>query len=369
MTRLSVGISSLAMGILVTMHFSDGEISTDCSGWGDTTSVLFAQAGAQEAWLAQAKTDAHPTQSAVGNPVFPGADPDVIIADKNYWIYPTTDGKNNDAFYVHSSADLKNWKTSGPILNMADIGWVKADGAPWHQLWAPGILHENNKYYLYYSVGPQNPTPSRIGVAVSETPDGKFKDIGKPLITGGNGFEAIDPMIFKDPKSGEHYLYCGGSAGSKLRVYKLNPDLTSIEKELPVTNPKNFTEGAFMHYRNGTYYLSYSNGHWDKSDYSVHYSTAGSPAGPWTYKGPILQSNKEHLGPGHHAFLQNPDTGKWYIVYHRWNNAGSTGKMPGSRSVAIDSLEYDKDGNIIPINMTNTGVDTTLLKRSKAQST
>lgn len=74
--------------------------------------------------------------------------------------------------------------------------------------------------------------------------------------------------------------------------------------------------------------------------------------------GPILQSNNEHMGPGHHAFLQNPTTGQWYIVYHRWNHAVDKGKMPPNRSVSIDNLNYDKNGDIIPIKMTDTGIDT-----------
>ncbi len=291
-----------------------------------------------------------------GNPLFPGADPDVLITDKSYWVYPTGEGHKTDSFYVQQSTDLKQWSSRGPIFNVKDIGWANSDGQPRHDLWAPGIIHANDKYYLYYSLGAPDWTKSRIGVAVSDTPDGKFKDIGRPLIGSHRGFQAIDPMVFEDPKTGDHLLYAGGAGGAKLRVFKLNPDLVSIEKEIKVDTPKNFTEGAFMHYREGKYYLSYSKGYFFNPDYSVHYASSDSPTGPWTYKGPILQSDSEHLSPGHHAFMQNPKTGDWYIAYHRWNDAAKTGKLPPSRSVAIDKLEYDKNGDILPVKMTNTGV-------------
>lgn len=326
----------------------------------DSPPMTFAEAGRREAWEAQterASSSSIGNKEDLGNPLFPGADPDVLIGNKKYWVYPTGEGNLTDAFFVHSSPDLKHWTTAGPILKLSDIGWVNADGARRHDLWAPGILQENNKYYLYYSVGQPDWRGSRIGVAVADAPDGKFKDIGKPLITSTDRFQAIDPMVFEDPKTGEHYLYCGGAGGAKLRVYKLNPDLTSIEKEIPVDTPKNFTEGAFMSYRNGTYYLSYSHGFFFNPDYSVHYATSNSPTGPWQYKGPILQGDKEHSSPGHHAFLQHPTTGEWYIVYHRWNGEGSTGKRPPTRSVAVDKLEFDKNGNILPVKMTNTGVN------------
>jgi len=295
--------------------------------------------------------------AAFCNPLFDGADPDILIANKTYWIYPTSEGSNDkDCFLAYSSPDLKIWTLRGTILKMKDIAWIGADGAKSHELWAPGIFASRGKYYLYYAVGPQNPTPSRIGVAVADAPEGPFVDSGKALITGGNGFEAIDPMAFRDPKSGKDFLYCGGSAGSKLRVYELNADLVNIVREVPVETPENFTEGAFMQFHNGTYYLSYSHGKWNDDSYCVCYSVSSSPTGPWKYKGKILESNEEHAGPGHHAFIENPSTGQTYIVYHRWNGAKSSGKMPDNRSIAIDLIEYGKNNEILPVKMTNTGV-------------
>jgi beta-xylosidase len=298
-----------------------------------------------------------PYASLAANPLFDSADPDVLIADKQYWIFPTREGtKPDDEFYSYSSPDLATWTVHGPILKMNDIRWIADDGAKSHSLWAPGIFHRYDKYYLYFSVGPQNPTPSRIGVAVSDSPSGTFVDSGKALVTGGNGFEAIDPMVFSDAKSHKVYLYCGGSAGSKLHVYELNHDLLTISKEIAVETPENFTEGAFMHRRGGLYYLSYSHGRWNDDSYCVCYSTAPTALGPWTYKGKILESDQEHAGPGHHAFVVDPVTGNWYIVYHRWNGAKATGTMPKSRSIAIESIEFDKKGDILPITMTNMGV-------------
>ncbi len=291
--------------------------------------------------------------SVVANPLFDGADPDILLENNRYWIYPTTEDKPKKAFFAYSSDDLHEWKRSGPILEATDISWMDKDGAPSHELWAPGIFKNNDRYYLYYAVGPQNPTPSRIGVAVCSTPNGKFVDSGKPLITGGPDFEAIDPMVFKDPASDKIYLYCGGSAGAKLKVFELNPDCVSIKAEIPVDTPKHFTEAPFMHMRDKIYYLSYSHGQWNSDTYGVHFSTSASPTGPWTYKGEILKTDKRHSGPGHHSFAKDPVSGKWYIIYHRWNNAKSDGKMPEVRSVSIESVEYDTSGLILPIVMTD----------------
>jgi len=291
------------------------------------------------------------------NPVFVGADPDMVTLCGRWWIYPTNavdpkDGFAATRFYAWSSPDLRRWTKSASLIEMKDIGWIAADGASDHGLWAPSLTAANGRYYLYYSVGPQNPTPSRLGVAVGDSPDGPFADSGRPLLTGGNGFEAIDPMVFVD-RDGKAYLYAGGSAGAKLRIFLLKPDMTEIDHEIPVETPPNFTEGSFVHERGGIYYLSYSHGHWNGPDYSVHYATSKTPVGPWTYRGAILTADATHQGPGHHAFAENPKTHQWFIAYHRWERGPGPGPYEGTRQVGIDAIRYAPDGRILPIHMTD----------------
>lgn len=287
------------------------------------------------------------------NPLFPGADPHAVVIGDEVWIYPTwSDEQGGQRFFAFSSKDLVDWRRHGPILDFASIPWIPEDGQPWHGAWAPCVAERGGTWFLYYSVGPQNPTPSRIGVATGPSPEGPFRDSGKPLLTGGNGFEAIDPMVFKDPASGLSYLYAGGSAGATLRVFGLNPDLVSLAREVPVTTPPHFTEGAFMHHVSGRYYLSYSHGGWQRSSYSVHYAMGSSPTGPWVYQGEILKSDPTRKGPGHHAFFRRPGSGEWCIAYHRWENRAGDGPYRGSREVCIDRVTYDSEGLILPIRMT-----------------
>ena len=288
--------------------------------------------------------------------LFVGADPDAVKVGSTYWLYPTGDylgTGNNWVFYAFSSPDLKSWTRTPPILNFNNIAWIYADGNPNHYPWAPSLEQKNGHFYFYYAVGPQGATASRVGVAVADTPAGPFKDSGQALVTGGNGFEAIDPMTFTDPKTNISYLYVGGSAGAKLRVWQLSDDMMHTAKEIPVDTPRKFTEGAFMHYANGLYYLSYSHGGWHSPSYSVHYATSKSPVGPWTYHGPILVSDDTRKGPGHHSFVQDPKSGQWFIVYHRWQSdkAGGDPFGTGKRSLAIEPIRYEKNGEITPIQM------------------
>jgi beta-xylosidase len=301
------------------------------------------------------------------NPQFAGADPHAVFIGNELWVFPTGGPGGSwaaDRFGAFSSRDLRHWRTRGELIRRDQIAWIKDDDAPAHFLWAPAIAHRGGRYYLYFSVGPQNPTPSRIGVAVADRPEGPYRDIGHPLIAdGGHGFEAIDPMVFVDPQSGKAYLYAGGSAGARLRMWELGADMTSIAREIPVATPPNFTEGAFVHVRSGTYYLSYSHGRWNGPDYSVHYATAESPAGPWTYRGAILTGDARHQGPGHHSFVRTP-AGNWLIVYHRWEAARGPGPYRGERQVAIDRLHYSRDGRILPVTMTDGAAAPTLPRPS-----
>ncbi|WP_375402011.1 family 43 glycosylhydrolase [uncultured Sphingomonas sp.] len=292
------------------------------------------------------------------NPVIVGADPHLAIVCDTYWLYPTnatdpSDGFQATRFYGYASRNLRRWTRSGPLLDMADIRWIDDDGAAKHYLWAPALAQANGRYYLYYSVGPQNPTPSRIGVAVADRPGGPFRDSGRPLLTGGQGFEAIDPEVFVDPASRKPYLYAGGSAGAKLRVFELAPTMTDILREVPTEMPRLFTEGPFVHLRNNVYYLSYSHGRWNDASYSVHYATGRSPEGPWTYRGPILKSDRMRKGPGHHSIVRNPTSGDWFVAYHRWDRPAGAGPFRGVRVTAVQRLEHDERNGLRTIRMTD----------------
>lgn len=289
--------------------------------------------------------------------LFKGADPDVDFYNGKFWMYITAQnsiGPGNQVLYAFSSPDMKTWtKSAEPIFQFKNAPWIAANGRAFNGAWAPTIAEKDGKYYLYYSVGPQSAEgPARIGVAVGNAPDAVFVDSGQALITGKRGFfEAIDPMVFRDPQSGRAYIYAGGSAGSKLRIWELAPDMVSLAREIPTDNPTEFTEAPFMHFDNGRYYLSYSHGSYTNATYSVHYSTSSSPTGPWQYRGPILQSDLTRKGPGHHAFVRDSRSGNWFIVYHRWQSSNGGNPFGRGRSIAIEPMYYDALGAILPLNM------------------
>lgn len=304
------------------------------------------------------------------NPILTGfhADPEILYSNKTkkYYIYSTTDGQPGWGgwyFTVFSSTDLKNWTDEGVMLDL------KSEQVPWANgnAWAPCIeeklIKGEYKYFFYYSGNPKDNSGKQIGVATSNSPTGPFTDLGHPIITSsptGHG-QQIDVDVFTDPISGKPYLYWGNGymAGAEL-----NKDMLSIkEKTITVMTPEGgtltdyaFREAPYVFYRNGLYYFMWSVDDTGSPNYHVAYGTSKSPLGPIKVadKPVILIQNpeKEIYGTAHNSVLQIPGTDKWVIVYHRINKNHLKDSPGTHREVCIDTLEFNADGTIKPIEPT-----------------
>lgn len=297
---------------------------------------------------------------AAKNPVLEGyyADPDIIYSQKHkkYFMYPTSDGFDGWGGYyfkTFSSENLRDWKDEGVILDLKkDVSWAD------RHAWAPTITEKkvgkNYKYFYYFTAA------QKIGVAVSDEPTGPFKDSGKPLIDfkpeGINRGQEIDPAVFNDPKSGKSYLYWGNGY---LAVAELEKNMLNIKKNtMKIITPNGtFREGVFVIYRNNKYYYFWSEDDTRSENYSVRYGYSNSPTGPITIppNNKILQKDPSRgiYGTGHNSVIQVPGKDEWYIVYHRFSipNGIKMGDAAGfHREVCIDPLQFDAEGNILPIN-------------------
>ena len=324
-----------------------------------------------------------PGAASASNPIVPGwyADPEIRIFDHQYWIYPTlsdVSGKPDPQHFtrtqkamrtqhmVHpsyaaqtymdafSSPDLVHWTRHRHVLDVANVAWAA------YAVWAPSAIEVGGRYYLFFGANDiqSDKQAGGIGVAVSDTPGGPFRDaIGKPLIAAfHNGAQPIDPFVYQDD-DGQVYLYYGG--WGHCNVVRLSPDLKSVVpfpdgstyKEI---TPPGYTEGSFVIKRGGIYYLMWSEGDWTGPHYRVAYATGKSPLGPFTPKGVIL-SQDFHIarGAGHHSVVNVPGTDDWYIVYHRRPLGDDDGDH---RQLAIDRMTFNADGTIAPVVMTNTGI-------------
>jgi beta-xylosidase len=276
--------------------------------------------------------------------VLPGlnADPHIAVFGDTYYIYPTTDGSEgwrSTSFSAWSSHDLVTWKNEGVILDLPrDVAWADIHA------WAPAIATRNGRYYFYTSAD------KNIGVAVADTPAGPFEDpLGKPLVSRDlfPNMQAIDPMVFVDD-DGSAYLYWGQG---RCMAVKLNDDMISFDPEAIIDiTPPGFNEGAFVHKRDGRYYLTWSE--YDTRDprYSVAYAIGDTPLGPFTKTpdNPILRQRGTVLGAGHHSIVQIPGRDEWVIAYHRFRIPDGNGY---NRETCLSPLRHGADGRILPVDV------------------
>ena len=302
--------------------------------------------------------------TAQNNPVFPGwyADPEGIIMDDEYWIFPTYSAPYDKQvhFDAFSSPDLVNWTKHERIIDTTVIKWAH------RAIWAPSIIKKEDQYFLFFGANDiqSNEEYGGIGVAVSDSPQGPYKDhLGKPLVDKfHNGAQPIDQFVFQD--NGKYYLIYGG--WRHCNIAQLKDDFTGFNPYEDGTTfkeitPENYVEGPFMFKKDDKYYFMWSEGSWTGPDYSVAYAVADSPFGPFKRIGKTLQQDtKIATGAGHHSIIHNKDTDDYYMVYHR-RPLDETDR--NSRETCIDLMEFNDDGTIKQVVITNEGVKANSLKK------
>ena len=293
-----------------------------------------------------------------GNPIFEGwyADPEGIIYDNQYWIFPTYSNlyEKQVFFDCFSSPDLVNWTKHESILDTAEVKWAKI------AMWAPGVIEKDGKYYFFFAANDiQNEDEiGGIGVAVSDRPEGPYKDLlGKPMINEiVHGAQPIDQFVYKENDS-TYYMFYGG--WRHCNVVLLKNDFTGIrpfpDGELyKEVTPQGYVEGPFMFKKEGKYYFMWSEGGWGGPDYKAAYAIADNPLGPFERIGTMLEQNPDiATGAGHHSIIHKPGSDDWYVIYHR---RPIPNQHRDHRVTCIDKMEFDENGYIKPIVITFEGV-------------
>ena len=302
------------------------------------------------------------------------ADPSAHVFEGKLFIYPSHDREttiqDNDLgdqydmvdYHVFSMEDVNGPVTDhGVALALEDIPWAGK------QLWAPDAAFKDGRYYLYFPARDRAGI-FRIGVAVGDRPEGPFKAEPEAI----KGSYSIDPCSFVDD-DGRAYLYFGGIWGGQLqnwqtdrfdpagqeptgatpaispRVAELSADMTSFngpvreaqildEHGAPLRgddHARRFFEAAWMHKRNGIYYLSYSTG----DTHYLAYAKSHSPFGPFTYGGRLLEPV---IGwTTHHSIVEFK--GRWYLFHHDSSLSGGRNHL---RCVKVKEIVYDDADNM-----------------------
>ena len=311
------------------------------------------------------------------------ADPSAHIFNGKIYVYPSHDIVEENPMYddCGSQYAMRDYRVlsmdyiGGPVtihdvaLDLKDVPWAK------RQFWAPDAAEKDGKFYLYFPTKDKEDV-FKIGVAVSNNPEGPFKAKKTPI----EGSYSMDPSVFKDD-DGKYYMYVGGIWGGQLqrwdennqyvpsgcetqdngipdspaispRIALMADDMVSFAEDLkpiriidkdgsPILtkdHDRRFFEAAWVHKKDGIYYLSYSTG----NTHLIVYATSDNPYGPFVYQGVMNQPVQGWTN--HHSTLEVDD--KWYFFYHDTQISGKD----FLRNVKVTEMFHKKDGSIEPIN-------------------
>lgn len=288
------------------------------------------------------------------------ADPAAIVHDDKVYLYVGHDeAKDHESHYVlnewliYSTDDMVNWKEEGAFPASA-FEWASG------QAWASHVIEKDGKFYWYVTVEHGTIPGKSLGVAVSDSPTGPFKDaLGKALVTNdmttkhsSSYWDDIDPAVFIDD-DGQAYIFWG----NVICYYaKLKDNMIELDGEIMTIDLPFFTEAPWVHKKGDWYYLSYAYQFPEKSAYAMSKSIEG----PWEFKD-ILNEVAGNCNTNHQAIIEYK--GRDYFIYHN----GSIPTAGGSyrRSVCVDYLYYNKDGTIKRVVMTSEGVQSANVKKRR----
>ncbi len=285
-------------------------------------------------------------QNYYNNPIIKRSlpDPTVIKAeDGNFYLYATEDIRN---IPIYKSEDLINWQFVGTVFTEKNRPSFFSRGG----LWAPDINYIKGKYVLYYVMSKFGERVNNgIGVAISESPEGPFRDLGCMFTSEEVGVKnSIDAFLFED--KGSYYLFWGSNFG--IYGIQLNEDGLSIKKHAKkVQVAGNNIEGVAIEKRNGFYYLFASAGYCcsgDKSSYHIVYGRSEKLFGPYITKHReklldkkyelLLKGNSRVAGPGHQSRLIIDEEGQDWLIYHGYlRDNPSKGRV-----VFMDRIEWNE---------------------------
>lgn len=320
-----------------------------------------------------------------------------VFEDRVY-VYGSHDKLNGTSFceddYVCWSAPVKdpgNWRYEGIIYRkMQD----PLNGAPYekelpkieipygteenpHLLYAPDVAKgPDGRYYLYYALDFVNV----ISVAVCDTPAGEYEFLDFVRKEDGSIPDVgrwFDPAILSE-ESG-NYLYYGFAPKHKFpgmenvifpgsMMVKLADDMhTIISEPKCVANGVDtaagtayeahpFFEASSIRKIGEWYYFVYSS----LQGNELCYGMAGTPEGPFTYKGVIVSNGDlgyqgntlavNYTGNNHGGLEVIGD--KVYIFWHRHTHGTAF-----SRQGCADEVRIEEDGTIAQIEITSCGLN------------
>ena len=252
--------------------------------------------------------------------------------------------------------DLGHWVCHGHCFHTRpDSDHASSVPHTENELYAPDVIEKDGKYYLYtYIVG------AKGCVSVSDRPEGPFEFLSTyeyaPEDGGDDGvFNDVGVLVDDD---GRVYCYYGYENSYMNEIdgetmYRIVPG--SLRRHViadgdDVPWEERFFEASSPRKIGDTYYLIYS----PRAASRLAYATSSSSAGPFTYRGYLIDNGVDYPEGNDHGSLCKIN-GQWYIFYHRMTNNTIT-----SRRACVEKVTILPDGTIPPVEMTSLGFSESL---------
>ena len=256
--------------------------------------------------------------------------------------------------------------------------------------WAPDVQQlADGRYYFYYCACEGSSPLSALGVAVSDSPEGPYQDLGIFLRSGEPGYDAtiwpnvVDPCVFFD-KTGRLWMVYGSYSGG-IFILEMNPSTgfplegQGYGKKLLGKNHARI-EGPYILYSPDTdyYYLFLSFGGLNAADgYNVRVCRSRNPDGPyedalgqqmidcggkdgtffndpdyepygvklmggWCFENLESDTARGELiyrSPGHNSAFYEPETDRYFLLFHsRFVGRGE------NHQVRVHQMMMNEDG-------------------------
>lgn len=325
---------------------------------------------------------------------------------KNVSVHDPSIMKSNGTYYVIGShlasaktTDLMQWQqisssvsNSNPLIpNVYTELKESFDWAETTTMWAGDIIQlKDGKYYMYYCLCKGDSPRSTLGVAVSNYPEGPYKDLGIILKSGmwgeksadGTVYDAVkhpnavDPDVFYD-KNGTLWMVYGSYSGG---IYILKMDESTgkpfsgqgFGKKLLGANHSRIEAPCMMYSpESGYYYLFLSfGGLGADGGYNIRVCRSKNPDGPFLdsagksmincYGAPgtifddasiapygaklignfnFVDSGIGYVSPGHNSVFYDQSTNKYFNIFHT--------RFPGqgeAHEVRVHQMFINEDG-------------------------
>lgn len=266
----------------------------------------------------------------------PIGDPFILRHNGKYYLYPSTEMDRD--INCFSSDDLVHFQYEGKVTNDP-----VTQGA-----YAPEVIYAYNRFYLCTS-----PHGNGHYIFTSKSPLGPFKRMTD------NIQNMIDGSFALDEKHTLHFLRANHNG---ISVSKMNVDGQASHRQDLNAPLYGWTEGPFLIYRDGFYYLTYCGNHLESKGYRVHYSTSKEMLGDYRpAMNPLLISTTgDYSCLGHSSTVLAPDLDGYYLAYHHLfplNPPVNGSKF--TRNLGLDRIHFN--GRFMSLTPTNFEIENPMM--------